>query len=79
MYKCRKDFCKRCADHFGDEIEIEINRDISTVFQLEADNAQKMELAKLDFTKGTNPANPQGTEKEEDIEEPKEPKVEGGE
>lgn len=79
MYKCRKDFCKRCADHFGDEIEIEINRDISTVFQLEADNAQKIELAKLDFTKGTNPANPQGTEKEEDIEEPKEPKVEGGE
>lgn len=75
MYRCRKDFVERCKDHFGDEIELEINRDITTVFQLEADNAEKMELAKLDFTKGTNPANPQGTEAAEDIEEPKEPKV----
>lgn len=75
MYKCRKDFVKRCADHFGDNIEIEINRDISTVFQLEADNETKMRMAQLDFTKGTNPANPEGIEGAEDIEEPKEPKA----
>ena len=52
-----------------------LNRDISTVFQLEADNATKMRLAQLDFTKGTNPANETETEEAEDIEDPKEPKV----
>lgn len=75
MYKCRKDFIERCNEHFGDNMEIEINRDISTVFNIEADNAEKMELAKLDFTKGTNPANQSETERAENIEEPKEPKV----
>lgn len=78
-YRCRKDFVKRCKEHFGDEIELELNRDITTVFQLEADNAAKMELAKLDFTKGTNPANPEGDVNKEDPKEPKEPKVGGKE
>lgn len=75
MYRCRKDFVERCKEHFGDEMEVEINRDIATVFQLEATNAEKMALAQLDFTKGTNPANPTQTEKAEDIEDPKEPTV----
>lgn len=62
MYRCRTDFVKRCKDHFGDDMEIEINRDLSTVFNLEADNAEKMRLMKLEFTKGTNPANESETE-----------------
>lgn len=71
MYKCRKDFIERCNEHFGDNMEIEINRDISTVLNIEADNAEKIELAKLDFTKGTIPANQSETERAENIEEPK--------
>ena len=75
MSNCRRDFCDRCKKHFNSEIDFEINRDISTVFQIEADNKEKMRLAKLDFTKGTNPANETETENAEDIEEPKEPKT----
>lgn len=75
MSNCRRDFCDRCKKHFNSEIDFEINRDIATVFQIEADNEEKMRLAKLDFTKGTNPANETETEKAEDIEEPKEPKT----
>ena len=75
MSNCRRDFCDRCKKHFNSEIDFEINRDIATVFQIEADNEEKMRLAKLDFTKGTNPANETETEKAEDIEEPKEPKI----
>lgn len=56
MFKQRTDFVDRCKKHFGDSMELEINRDIATVFELSADNATKLELAKLDFTKGTNPA-----------------------
>ena len=72
MYNQRKDFIDRCHKHFGDNMEIEINRDIATVFELTTDNSEKLDLAKLDFTKGTNPANPDG----ENPEEPQEEKTE---
>lgn len=58
MDNCRKDWCKRCKEHFGVEMEYEINRDITTVFELQSTNEEKIELANLDFTKGTNPAEP---------------------
>lgn len=55
MYECRKDWCERCKEKFGSNITFEINRDITTVFELQTDNDTKIDLANLDFTKGTNP------------------------
>lgn len=72
MYDNRKDWCERCNKHFDVNMSVEVNRDISTVFELETSNEEKIELAQLDFTKGTNPAQetePTIEESEEKIDE----------
>lgn len=72
MYECRKDWCDRCNTHFGTDMKFEVNRDITTVFELQTPNDEKLDLAMLDFTKGTNPAQ-QGEETEEEQNEVDEP------
>lgn len=56
MYDRRMDWAERCNKHFGCVMKLEINRDITTVFELEMSNEDKINLAKMDFMKGINPA-----------------------
>lgn len=54
MYDRRKEWCEKCKELFGSDISFELNRDISTVFNLESDNDEKLELMQTELTKGQN-------------------------
>lgn len=56
MYERRKEWCECCKERFGSSITFEINRDLGTVFNLETDNDTKLDMMRLELTKGTNPA-----------------------
>lgn len=54
MYERRKEFIAACKEKFGVEMSCEINRDVTTVYQIETPNEQKIENAQIEVTKGAN-------------------------
>lgn len=54
MYDRRKEWCEKCKELFGSEISFELNRDISTVFNIESNNEEKLDLMQTELTKGQN-------------------------
>lgn len=55
MYERRKEWCNRCKELFGSDISFELNRDISTVYNLETDNNEKIELMQNDLSSEVEP------------------------
>lgn len=56
MYDRRKEWVEKCKEKFGIEISFELNRDLSTVLNIETDNEEKIDLMRMEFTKDINPA-----------------------
>ena len=54
MVNQRTDFVNRVKNHFGIEMDFEINRDVATVFSLTTSNVEKIKMAKLNSLKGVN-------------------------
>lgn len=54
MYEQRTDFCKRVKEKFGYNLEVEINRDSATVYQLNLENSDKITDTKINISKGAN-------------------------
>ena len=54
MYSRRKEGIEEANAKFGTEIEIEINRDSKTVYELQLDNEDKIEMERIEATKGAN-------------------------
>lgn len=50
MFHRRKEWCERCKKLFGSEISFELNRDVSTVYNLQADNNEKIKLMQNDLS-----------------------------
>lgn len=69
MYECRKDWCVRCNKHWGINMTLEINRDVSTVFELQTPNDEKIELATAAFTNHSDPSE-SPAESEDEPDEP---------
>lgn len=53
MYSCRKDWCERIKNHFGYEMNVELNRDITAVYELNTDNEEKKKIFEIESYKGT--------------------------
>ena len=68
MYDNRRKFVEKVKEKFGYELEIEINRDIQTVYQLEVGNEQKIDDAMIEMTKGSNIPSP-GKQADESVKE----------
>lgn len=49
MYDRRKEWCERCKELFASDISFELNRDLSTVYNLGVDNSEKIELMQNDL------------------------------
>lgn len=64
MNEMRQDFVTRANKKFGTNLDIQINRDISTVYALSADNSEKIEAMDLTFSKGANITKQEGDENE---------------
>lgn len=64
-FERRKDFVEEVKEKFGDEIDVEINRDSATVYQITESNEEKIEDTKLDFLKGVNTNVPNEESEEE--------------
>lgn len=54
MYKNRKAFCDEANEKFGLNISVALNRDTASVYEIEVDNAQKIEDQQVIITKGSN-------------------------
>ena len=67
MYSRRKEGIEKANEMFSLSMDIEINRDAKTVFELDLDNEEKIEMEKIETTKGANIQQPEekATEKEE--------------
>lgn len=61
-YKNRKDACERIKAHFGYDLDFEVARDQKSVAELELSNEEKVELEKIEATKGSNIAGEGGNE-----------------
>lgn len=68
MYSRRMEGIENANKKFGTEIEIEINRDAKTVFELNLDNEEKIEMEKLEASKGANIQKPNENPEKEDKE-----------
>lgn len=67
MYACRKDWCERIKNHFGYEMNVELNRDITAVYELNTNNGEKKKIFEIDTYKGTGfVQNPDNKKKEEE-------------
>ena len=66
MYSRRLEGIKQANEMFGTEIEIEINRDSKTVYELQLDNDDKIEMERIEATKGANIQQPGEAKKEEE-------------
>lgn len=53
MYACRKDWIERIKNHFSYDMTVELNRDITTVYELNTDNEEKKKIFEIDTYKGT--------------------------
>lgn len=72
MYSLRKDWCERIKNHFGYEMDVELNRDITTVYELNTDNSDKMDTFEIETLKGTGiKANENDIDKSEESEDKK--------
>ena len=54
MYEQRINFINAIKEKFGIELELEINRDSTTVYQITASNKEKIDAIKLDVLRGVN-------------------------
>ena len=54
MYSCRQDFVERCNERFGEKIEVEINRNSSSVYNMRLSNDEKIENELIEISKGSN-------------------------
>lgn len=62
MFECRKDFIEQTNSKFGTNLEIELNRNSSTVYELSIPNDEKIENTIIEISKGSNL--PMGNENE---------------
>lgn len=54
MYQRRIEGVEKANEMFGTDITVEVNRDSKTVFELQLDNEDKIEMEKIEATKGAN-------------------------
>lgn len=54
MYDRRQDFVKECKEKFDYDIEITVNRDSATVYNLTLENEDKIDDVKLNLLRGVN-------------------------
>ena len=64
MYECRRSFVERCKERFNADIEVEINRNSSSVYNMTLSNDDKIENELIEISKGSNI--PNVTKKESD-------------
>ena len=70
MYERRKEFIEEVKEKFGIELEVELNRDSATVYNIELDNAQKIDDVQLNIMRGINTkGTPENVENSENIKE----------
>lgn len=67
MWEQRQDFIKRAKEKFNVDIEIEINRDVDTVYSLLTDNEDKIDAVEMETLKGVNLGGNNEEEEEEDV------------
>ena len=68
MYENRKVFVEKIKEKFNYELSIEINRNSSTVFELNSDNQEKIDNIIIEKTKGANVELMRGGEENENSE-----------
>lgn len=68
MYNCRRDFVNRSKERFGAEIDVEINRNSSSVYNMVLGNDEKIENELIEISKGSNIQNIKAEEGEVDVE-----------
>lgn len=54
MYNCRKDFVERVEKHFNYKLELQLNRDMKTVYEITTNNEKKIEDYNIELSKGSN-------------------------
>ena len=70
MYERRKEFIAEVKEKFGVELEVELNRDSATVYNIELDNAQKIDDVQLNIMRGINTkGTPENVENKENVKE----------
>ena len=67
MWERRKEGIEQANEMFGTEISIEINRDSKTVYEMNLDNDEKIEMERIEATKGAN-ITPEGVVKTDEQE-----------
>lgn len=66
MYNCRTAGIEEIKNKFGYELSFEVMRDQKTVYELSQSNEDKIELRKIEATKGANIQTVEGGEKDDD-------------